>query len=51
MGIPREDNGYVKFWGVNKIHYGLCEDGEYHGPSLTTRPLLTLTATQKNGFK
>ena len=28
--IPREiqDNGYVKFWGVNKVHYGLCEYGE-----------------------
>ena len=28
--VPREieDNGYVKFWGVNKVHYGLCENGE-----------------------
>ena len=25
--IPREieDNGCVKFWGVNNVHYGLCE--------------------------
>ena len=25
--IPREiqDNGYAKFWCVNKVHYGLCE--------------------------
>ena len=23
-----EDNGYVKFWGVNKVHYGLCDNGE-----------------------
>ena len=21
---PREDNGYAKFWGANKVHYG-CE--------------------------
>ena len=25
--VPREieDNGYAKFWGVNKVHYGLSE--------------------------
>ena len=23
-----EDNGYAKFWGLNKVHYGLCENGE-----------------------
>ena len=24
--VPREieDNGFAKFWGVNKVHYGLC---------------------------
>ena len=28
--VPREieDKGYAKFWGVNKVHYGLCENGE-----------------------
>ena len=28
--IPRDikDNGYVKFWGVNKVHYGLCDNVE-----------------------
>ena len=28
--VPREfeDNGYAKFWGVKKVHYGLCENGE-----------------------
>ena len=28
--VPREikDNGNAKFWGVNKVHYGLCENGE-----------------------
>ena len=28
--VPREieDNGYAKFWEVNKVHYGLCEIGE-----------------------
>ena len=28
--VPREiqDNDYVKFWGLNKVHYGLCENGE-----------------------
>ena len=28
--VPREieDNGYAKFWVLNKIHYGLCENGE-----------------------
>jgi len=24
-----EDNGYVKFWGVNKVQYGLCENDEF----------------------
>ena len=23
-----EDNGYVNFWRVNKVHYGLCENHE-----------------------
>ena len=29
--VPREieNNGYAKFCGVNKVHYGLCENGEY----------------------
>ena len=29
--VPKEiqDNGYAKFWGVNKVHYGLCENGEW----------------------
>ena len=29
--VPREieDNGYAKFWEVNKVHYGLCKIGEY----------------------
>ena len=28
--VPREieDNGYAKFRGVKKIHYGLCENDE-----------------------
>ena len=28
--IPREieDNGYVEFWGVNKVPYGLFDNGE-----------------------
>ena len=28
--VPREvgDNGYAKFWGVKKIHYGPCENGK-----------------------
>ena len=28
--VPREiqDNVYAKFWGVNRVHYGLCENGE-----------------------
>ena len=24
-----EKNSYAKFWGVNKVHYDLCENGEY----------------------
>ena len=24
-----EKNGYAKFLGVNKVHYGLCKNGEY----------------------
>ena len=30
--VPREmeDNGYAKFWGVNKMHSGLGENGELH---------------------
>ena len=32
--VPREieNNGYamvMQFWGVNKVNYGLCENGEY----------------------
>ena len=28
--VPRKikDSGYAKFWGVNKVHFGLCENGE-----------------------
>ena len=28
--VPREieDSGYAKFWGLNKVNYGLCENGE-----------------------
>ena len=26
--IEIQDNGYAKFWGVNKVHYGLCENDE-----------------------
>ena len=28
--VPREieDNGYAKLWGVNKVRYGLCKNGE-----------------------
>ena len=24
-----DNNGYAKFGGVNKVHYGLCKNGEY----------------------
>ena len=24
-----EHYGYAKFWGVNKVHYGLCENGGF----------------------
>ena len=29
--VPREiqDTGYAKFWGLSKLHYGLCENGEW----------------------
>ena len=29
--VPREiqDNGYAKFWGLNTVHYSLCENGEW----------------------
>ena len=29
--VPREieNNGYAKFWGVNKVHCGLCENGQF----------------------
>ena len=30
------NNGYANFWGINKVHYGLCENGEL--------PLMTLQA-------
>ena len=31
--VPREieDNGYAKLWGENKVHYGLCENGQRIG--------------------
>ena len=25
-----EDNGYAQFCGVDKVHYCLCENGEFH---------------------
>ena len=30
--VPREieDNGYAQFCGVDKVHYCLCENGEFH---------------------
>ena len=31
-----EDNGYAKFWGVNKVHYGLRKNGEYEKSSPPT---------------
>ena len=29
--VPREiqDDRYAKLWGVNKVHYGLCANGEF----------------------
>ena len=29
--VPRENRDicYAKFWGVNKVHYSLRENGEY----------------------
>ena len=48
--IPRESKD--KFWGVNKLHYGLCENGEISFFSLCTCeclhslcPLLSLSVT------
>ena len=36
--VPRgiQDNGYAKFWGVNKVHYGLCENVEFGKSCLKT---------------
>ena len=30
--VPREieNNGYEKFWGANKVHFGRCTSGEYN---------------------
>ena len=28
MPEETEDTGYTKFWGVNMVHCGLCENGE-----------------------
>ena len=45
--VPREivNNGYAKFWGVNKVHYGLCENGEYFACSWTSHILVDLCRT------
>ena len=29
MTREKEDNGYAKFWSVNKVPYGLCENSEW----------------------
>ena len=29
------NNGYVNFWGANKVHYGLGENGNLPKPALT----------------
>ena len=36
-----EDKGYAKFWGVNKVHYGLRNNGEYEKISPSTPPKKT----------
>ena len=37
-----EDKGYAKFWGVNKVHYGLRKNGEYEKISPSTPPNKTV---------
>ena len=36
--VPREieDNDYAKFWGLSKVHYGLCENEELSRFSIIT---------------
>ena len=35
-----QDNNYAKCWGVNKVNYGLGENGEYRKlPLLSHRPI------------
>ena len=45
--VPREieNNGYEKFWGVNKVHYGLCEIGDYFACFSTSHILVDLFRT------
>ena len=45
-----ENNGYANFWGIKKVHYGLCENGEYAFNDSTgegCNHLITKTAWQK----
>ena len=43
--VPKgiEDNGYAKFWGVNKLHYRLCETGELQKKQDISVKMLSLT--------
>ena len=45
--VPREiqDNGYAKFWGVNKVHYGLSKNDEYFACSRTSHIFVNLCRT------
>ena len=40
-----ENNGYAKFWGINKVYYGLCKNGEDFACSWTSHILVDLSRT------
>ena len=41
-----EDNAYAKFLVVNKVHYGLCENGEWRLPFSIHFPVIVELADE-----
>ena len=45
-----EDSGYAQFFGINKVHYGLCENGEFTHLCLKISAFLSFQSDIKFNF-
>ena len=50
--VPREieENGYAHFWGVHKVHYGLCESSEFRKMTYASRSGSGILITHSRSF-